>query len=34
MHVTYLLISGAVGAEGKQFASVVGDQGSGPGAYK
>lgn len=34
VHVTYLLIFGAMGAEGKQFAPVVGDQGSGPGAYE
>lgn len=34
MHATYLLIFGAVGAEGKQFAPVVGDQRSGPGAYE
>lgn len=34
MHATYLLIFGAAGAEGKQFAPVLGDQGSGPGTYK
>lgn len=34
MHVTYLLIFGAEAPEGKQFAPVVVDQGSGPSAYE